>query len=351
MDPKVMIILGSASDSNIAQKSIDILEKLQIPYDLKVASAHRTHEKVKNIVIGSTKKGIDVFIGIAGLAAHLPGSIASFTHKPVIGVPVDVKLNGLDALYANVQMPFPAPVATVGIDRGDNGAILAGQIIATKDDEVKKRIMALRKDYEEKVKEDEEKLIAKIDSSNSEYFQKDFLSSEFLEEEGTTKPEEKLKFLKSEKSNKNEIPLVSVVPGSYSDVEEAKKVAVTLDRLGITYDINVISPIRYPEKFQEYIKSMKEVKIFIAVSGLSAHVAGSIVALSKKPVIGVPCDIQLNGMDSLLSMANMPPGVPVGTVGIKNGRNAAILAAEILGLSDSKIETNLKQLKNKSAEL
>ncbi len=78
-------------------------------------------------------------MGIAGLAAHLPGSIAAYTHKPVIGVPVDVKLGGLDALFASSQMPFPAPVATVGIDRGDNGAILAGQIIGVNDPEVKKK--------------------------------------------------------------------------------------------------------------------------------------------------------------------------------------------------------------------
>ncbi|MDR0900058.1 MAG: 5-(carboxyamino)imidazole ribonucleotide mutase, partial [Methanobrevibacter sp.] len=274
MNPKVMIILGSASDSKIAQKAIDILENLQIPYSLNVASAHRTHEKVKNLVIEGTERGIEVFIGIAGLAAHLPGSIAAYTHKPVIGVPVDVKVGGLDALYATAQMPFPAPVATVGIDRGDNGAILAAQIIATKDKETKEKIDSLRNSYETKVKEDEKKLLSSL---NGKYLQKQFINNY---------EEKEYYFLNEEENGENkeltlnkDNPLVSVVPGSYSDVEEAKKVAVTLDRLGISYDMNIISPIRYPEKFHQYIESMKDVKLFIAVSGLSAHVAGSIVAL------------------------------------------------------------------------
>jgi 5-(carboxyamino)imidazole ribonucleotide mutase len=91
--------------------------------------------------------------------------------------------------------------------------------------------------------------------------------------------------------------------------------------------------------------SMKDVKLFLAVSGLSAHVTGSIVALSEKPVIGVPCSDKSNGMNSLLSMVNMPPGVPVGTVGVGNGGNAGILAAEILGISNNEITSNLKKSK------
>ncbi|MEA4957097.1 N5-carboxyaminoimidazole ribonucleotide mutase [bioreactor metagenome] len=352
MDPKVMIILGSASDLKIAQKSIDILETLQIPYSLKVASAHRTHEKVKKLVIEATTKGIEVFIGIAGLAAHLPGSIAAYTHRPVIGVPVDVKVGGLDALFASSQMPFPAPVATVGIDRGDNGAILAGQIIGINNPQVKKRVSQLRKSYQEKVKSDEENLISQL---NGNLLQKNFLSNyDEISEEKLKKeePHTDKVFKESEAIGLNEDnPLVSVVPGSYSDIEEAKNVALTLDRLGISYDISVISPIRYPDKFKKYMESIKNVKLFIAVTGLSAHVTGSIVALSEKPVIGVPCSVELNGLDSLLSMVNMPPGVPVGTVGIENGRNAGVLAGEILGISDKNIEKKLKLMKYKTADI
>ncbi|WP_042702733.1 5-(carboxyamino)imidazole ribonucleotide mutase [Methanobrevibacter arboriphilus] len=352
MNPKVMIILGSASDIKIAQKSIDIFETLQIPYSLKVASAHRTHEKVKKLVVEATTNGIEVFMGIAGLAAHLPGSIAAYTHKPVIGVPVDVKLGGLDALFASSQMPFPAPVATVGIDRGDNGAILAGQIIGVNDPEVKKRVSKLRKSYQEKVKSDEEKLISQLDGK---LLQKNFLDNyDEISEEKLNKEEPHTdKIFKESESIESEenTPLVSVVPGSYSDIEEAKNVALTLDRLGISYDISVISPIRYPDKFNKYMENMKDVKLFIAVTGLSAHVTGSIVALSEKPVIGVPRSVEINGLDSLLSMANMPPGVPVGTVGIENGRNGGVLAGEILGISDNNIEEKLKLMKYKTADI
>ncbi|RBQ22815.1 N5-carboxyaminoimidazole ribonucleotide mutase [Candidatus Methanobinarius endosymbioticus] len=352
MSPKIMIILGSASDIKIAQKAIDILETLEISYSLKVASAHRTHEKVKKLVVEATTKGVEVFIGIAGLAAHLPGSIAAYTHKPVIGVPVDVKVGGLDALFASVQMPFPAPVATVGIDRGDNGAILAGQIIGVNNPNVKKKVSELRKSYEKKIKNDEEKLITEI---NGKLFQKEFLNeyNEISEEELDKEEPHTDKIFKESESIKSveNTPMVSVVPGSYSDVEEAKKVVLTLERLGISYDISVISPVRYPDKFKKYMDQMKDVKLFIAVTGLSSHVTGSIVALSEKLVIGVPCSVELNGLDSLLSIVNMPPGVPVGTVGIGNGRNAGVLAGEILGISDKNIEKELKQMKYKTADI
>jgi len=339
MDPKVMIILGSASDKKIAEKAIDVLETLKIPYSLKVASAHRTHEKVKKLVIDGTNKGIEVFIGIAGLSAHLQGVIASYTYRPIIGVPVDVKVGGLDALYASAQMPFPAPVASVGIDRGDNAGILAGQIIGTHDEKVKNRVSNLRKSYKKRVKEDDEKL---VNSLKGKYLEKSFMTNLSFEDEIPEDNSEKI-------SNTDfyEEPLVSIIAGSYSDMEIAKKTLEVLDELNITYDLNVISPVRYPDKFQEYIESMKDVKLFLAVSGLSAHVTGAIVALSEKPVIGVPCSNQPIGINSLLPMVNMPPGVPVGTVGVDNGGNAGILAGEILGISNSEIESNLKRLKQK----
>ena len=159
MVPKIMIIIGSASDKEIALKSIRILEKLQIPYSLKVASAHRTHDKVKRLVMDATEMGVEVFIGIAGLAAHLPGAIAAYTHRPVIGVPVDGAIGGLDALYACVQMPFPTAVTTVGINRGDNAAILAGEIIASYDEDVAERISDLRVEYQEKVEAGKKELV------------------------------------------------------------------------------------------------------------------------------------------------------------------------------------------------
>lgn len=129
----VTIIIGSESDKHIADKSVEVLEKYDIPYDLQVGSAHRTPEKVKEIVQNADS---DVFICIAGLSAALPGFVASLTPKPVIGVPVDAKLGGLDALLSIAQMPPGVPVATVGIDNGKNGAYLALRILATKYPEI-----------------------------------------------------------------------------------------------------------------------------------------------------------------------------------------------------------------------
>ena len=334
MVPKVMIILGSASDKEIAIKAIKILEKLQIPYSLKVASAHRTHDKVKKLVIDATKAGVEVFIGIAGLAAHLPGAIAAYTHRPVIGVPVNGSVDGLDALYACVQMPFPTAVTTVGINRGDNAAILAGEIIGSYDSKIAKNISNLREEYQQKVENGEKELIESIEGK---YFQKDFLSVE--------------KFEKIEFEEMEDTPDVMILAGSYSDMEIAKNVAILLERMQIEYKLDYISPIRHAKDFESYMSKRNNAKLFIAISGLSALVAGSVVALTEKPVIGVPCSKKLDGQDALLTMANMPPGVPVGTVGIDNGRNAAIVAAEILGISNKTIEENLKWIKYKNPDL
>jgi len=126
---KVLILCGSKSDLPIANKAEEILNENKIPYKLEVASAHREPDKVKDIV---KKSDADVFIAIAGLSAALPGFIASLTDKPVIGVPVNVKLNGLDALLSAMQMPSGVPVATVGIDNAKNAAHLAIRILKLK---------------------------------------------------------------------------------------------------------------------------------------------------------------------------------------------------------------------------
>ncbi len=334
MKPRVMILLGSASDFAIAKKAIDILETLNIPYDVKVASAHRTHEKVKKIVMKATDEGIEVFIGIAGLSAHLPGMIAANTHKPVVGVPVAVKLGGLDALYASAQMPFGAPVATVGIDRGENGAILAAQIIGIHDEDVRKRVSSMRSSFFEKIAVDERNL---LESLKGDYYspQLDIPENELKNED----------LSKEHSSEEFEDLDIAIIAGSYSDIKVAKKATNFLDKMDINYDLSVISPVRYPRRFEEYLKKVKNAKLFIALTGLSAHVTGAIVAYTEKPVIGVPCSIRLDGIDALLSMVNMPPGVPVGTLGIDNGGNAAILAGEMLGIMDRDIERDIKRFK------
>jgi len=138
---------------------------------------------------------------------------------------------------------------------------------------------------------------------------------------------------------------IAIIAGSYSDIKIAKRATNFLDKMDVKYDFSVISPVRYPKRFEEYLKRVKNAKLFIAITGLSSHVTGAIVAYTEKPVIGVPCSIRLDGMDSLLSMVNMPPGVPVATLGIDNGGNAAILACEMLGISNKGIEKDIMKFK------
>jgi 5-(carboxyamino)imidazole ribonucleotide mutase len=338
MEPRIMIILGSVSDFKIAEKTMAILEKLGLYYDLRVASAHRTHEKVKKIVSQSTENGVDVFIGIAGLSAHLSGIIAANTHKPVIGVPVDVKFAGLDALFASVQMPLGAPVATVGVDRGENAAILAAQIIGIHDSVVRDKLLSLRREFHSKILADEQKLSPQL--QEKKYYSKmNFNSPKEDEEEG-----EKNSIANDDIQNPNP-PQVALISGSYSDIRVAKKITMFLDKLNITHDSAVLSPIRSPEKFENYLKINRQAKLFIAISGLSAHVTGAVVAYTEKPVIGVPCAIRLDGLDALLSMVNMPPGVPVATMGIDAGGNAALLAAEMLSIGEERIKEDLLRFK------
>ncbi len=123
---EVHVIAGSRSDERIVEKTTAILEEKGIKYAISYASAHREPEKVKEIVSTSSAK---VFICIAGLAAALPGVVASLTTKPVIGVPVNAALGGLDSLLSIVQMPKGVPVATVGVDNGANAAHLAIRIL------------------------------------------------------------------------------------------------------------------------------------------------------------------------------------------------------------------------------
>jgi 5-(carboxyamino)imidazole ribonucleotide mutase len=131
---KVLIICGSRSDLKIAEEAEEVLKENRIPYKIEIASAHREPEKVKEIV---KKSDADVIIAVAGLSAALPGFIASITDKPIIGVPVNVKLEGLDALLSMMQMPSGVPVATVGIDNGKNAAYLAIRILKLKYPELK----------------------------------------------------------------------------------------------------------------------------------------------------------------------------------------------------------------------
>ena len=148
----VTIIMGSKSDKAIADKASKILDEFEIHYETRVASAHRTPQHTVNIVREARSQ---IFIAIAGLAAHLPGVVAAHTLKPVIAVPVDVKLDGLDALLSAVQMPPGVPVATVGVGRGENAALLAIEMLALRDKSIEQKLIKYRKDMVLKVMKDD----------------------------------------------------------------------------------------------------------------------------------------------------------------------------------------------------
>ncbi|MGC8556830.1 MAG: 5-(carboxyamino)imidazole ribonucleotide mutase [Fervidicoccus sp.] len=124
---KVSIIVGSERDLPFSERASKILKENSIEFEIKVLSAHRNPKDLENYISNSD---VDVFIAMAGLSAHLPGFIASRTNKPVIGVPLNVSLGGLDSLLSIVQMPKGVPVATVGIDNPENAAYLAVRIIS-----------------------------------------------------------------------------------------------------------------------------------------------------------------------------------------------------------------------------
>jgi 5-(carboxyamino)imidazole ribonucleotide mutase len=137
----VGILVGSASDQAVMNQAGAILERLEIPHELHVMSAHRTPEAVDEYARTAEERGLVTIICGAGMAAHLAGAVAARTILPVIGVPVGTdQLGGADALYSTVQMPRGVPVATVAIDGAVNAALLAAQILAVRDEEVRKRL-------------------------------------------------------------------------------------------------------------------------------------------------------------------------------------------------------------------
>ncbi len=148
----VSIIMGSDSDLPVMKKAAELLEEFQIKYEMKILSAHRVPNHVKEYVSGLAEKGVKVVIAGAGLAAHLPGVVASYTHLPVIGVPLKSgALNGLDSLLSIVQMPGGVPVATVAIDGAKNAGLLAVQILSTSNNNLSKKMIEYKKSMQDEV--------------------------------------------------------------------------------------------------------------------------------------------------------------------------------------------------------
>lgn len=147
---KVAIFFGSKSDTEIMRGAANALKEFGVEYKAYVLSAHRVPEKVVETIHELEEAGCEVIIAGAGLAAHLPGVIASHTTMPVIGVPCNGAINGLDALYSIVQMPKSIPVATVGINNAYNAGMLAVQMLSIKYPEIKEKLSQFRKEMKEK---------------------------------------------------------------------------------------------------------------------------------------------------------------------------------------------------------
>lgn len=159
--PKVAVVMGSKKDWEHLEEGIKVLKEFGIEFEVKVLSAHRTPEQTFEFAKKAADNGFEVIIAAAGLAAHLPGVIASLTHLPVIGLPIPSKnLGGIDSLLSIVQMPSGIPVATVGIGNSKNAAILAIRILSLKYEEIRRKL----KSYMEKMKE--EVLSEKIEKIN-----------------------------------------------------------------------------------------------------------------------------------------------------------------------------------------
>lgn len=158
MTPKVSIIMGSTSDLPIMEKAAQVLEELKIPFEINALSAHRTPEKVEEFATNAHSKGIRVIIAGAGMAAHLPGVVAALTPIPVIGVPINASLDGLDAALSIMQMPPGIPVATVSINGAKNAGILAAQILGTDNEEIFNATVNYKEDLKQKIVKANEEL-------------------------------------------------------------------------------------------------------------------------------------------------------------------------------------------------
>jgi 5-(carboxyamino)imidazole ribonucleotide mutase len=158
MKPIVSIIMGSTSDLPVMEAAAKFLNEMQVPFEINALSAHRTPEKVEVFAKGAHDRGIKVIIAAAGMAAHLPGVIASMTTLPVIGVPINASLDGLDALLAIVQMPPGIPVATVGINGAQNAAILAVEMLALSNNAIHQKMVAFKEDLKKKIVKANEEL-------------------------------------------------------------------------------------------------------------------------------------------------------------------------------------------------
>ena len=159
---KVAIIMGSDSDLPIVQKTVDVLKEFGVPFEAHVYSAHRTPDEAGEFAQNAKKNGFGVIIGVAGMAAHLAGSLAARTTLPVIGIPAKSNNDGMDALLSTVQMPSGVPVATVAINGGANAGLLAIQILAVSDEKLSEKLQAKKIADAKKVLEKDKAILEQL---------------------------------------------------------------------------------------------------------------------------------------------------------------------------------------------
>lgn len=163
---KVAVIMGSDSDLPVLQPALDTLRQFGVDYEVLVASAHRTPDKVHEFAAGAAERGVKVIIAAAGAAAHLPGVIASYTTLPVIGIPVDsTSVGGLDALLSIVQMPAGIPVATMAINGAKNAALFSLQILAAANSQLAEQLVQYRRTLADEVEQKNANLQQKLNSN------------------------------------------------------------------------------------------------------------------------------------------------------------------------------------------
>ncbi len=166
--PVVGLIMGSDSDWPVVKQAAAVLDKLGVPWEATVASAHRTPERAVEWAASAHGRGLKAIVAAAGLAAHLPGVVAAHTTLPVVGLPVGAgALKGVDALYSIVQMPPGVPVATVGIDAGRNAGVLAAQIVAVADPALTERLATYKRELAGGATAANERLQAAIEQERS----------------------------------------------------------------------------------------------------------------------------------------------------------------------------------------
>lgn len=154
MNKKVAVILGSQSDIERLKPAEEVFKNFGVDFELKILSAHRTPNLVREYVLSLESRGFEVVIAAAGMAAHLPGVIASLTSLPVIGIPLSTTFEGLDSLLSIVQMPPGVPVAAMAVDGSKNAALFACQILALKYPELRQKLKSYRQSLEQSFRSD-----------------------------------------------------------------------------------------------------------------------------------------------------------------------------------------------------